>query len=103
MWYKTTISIIFVVLFQQKDQIRIWRKPILPKGSFALALMYENISGGPHKVSVKLQDIGFTTAAAYNFTEVFTGEHMGVYKPWYTLDCEVEPTGVAFIHALALP
>ncbi len=49
------------------------------------------------------QDVGFTTAAAYNFTEVFSGKHMGFYKPWYTLDCEVPPTGVIFIHALALP
>ena len=44
-----------------------------------------------------------TTAAAYNFTNVFTGEFMGTYKPWYTFNTEVNPTGVKFIHALALP
>ena len=82
--------------------MRVWLKPISPAGSFALALLYENISGGPSKVSLKLQDLGFTTAAAYNFTDVITGQHVGVYKPWYTFNTEVNPTGVKFIHALAL-
>ena len=80
-----------------------WKKAIMPKGSFGLVLMYENISGGPSKVSMKLQDVGFVTAAAYNFTDVFDGTFMGIYKPWYTLNIEVNPTGVKFIHALALP
>lgn len=87
----------------QKGQVKIWKKAITPKGSFALVLVYTNISGGPSRVSVLLSDIGFTTAAAYNFTEVFDGTHIGVYKPWHTLDCEVDPTGVLFIQAVALP
>ena len=78
-------------------------KPVSPAGSFALALLYENISGQPSKVSVKLQDLGMTTAAAYNFTDVISGSHVGVYKPWYTFNTEVNPTGVKFIFAEAMP
>ena len=83
--------------------MRIWRKEILPVGSFALALLYENVSGGPSKLSVKLQDLGMTGSAAYNLTEVFSGDYMGFYKPWYTLNCEINPTGVLLIQALAIP
>lgn len=86
-----------------KGQVKIWKKAITPKGSFALVLVYTNISGGPSRVSVLLSDIGFTTAAAYNFTDVFEGTHIGVYKPWHTFNCEVDPTGVLFIQAAALP
>lgn len=84
-------------------QVKVWRKPILPRGSFALVLLYENISGGPSRVSIKLQDLHIEPAAAWNLTEVFDGTFMGTYKPWYTLNTEVNPTGVKFIHALALP
>ena len=87
----------------QSGQVRIWRKPLSkPAGSFALALLYMNVSGGPSKVSIKLQDLGLTTAGAYNLTEVFDGTFLGQYKPWYYLDCEVNPTGVLFILATAL-
>ncbi len=86
-----------------RGQVHVWKKSILPAGSFALLLMYFNISGGPTKFSVKLQDIGFTGAAAYNLTDVFSGNSMGTYKPWYTLDCEVEPTGAVFLKAVAIP
>ena len=78
-------------------------KAVRPSGSFALALLYENISGQPSRVSVKLQDLGMTTAAAYNFTNIFTGSHVGVFKPWYTFNTEVNPMGVKFIFAEALP
>ena len=84
-------------------QVQIWMKPVKPKGSFALALIYTNISGGPSKVSVKLMDLGMHTASSYNFTEVFEGRHIGVYKPWYTFNAEVNPTGVLFIKATATP
>ena len=56
-----------------------------------------------NKVTLRLTDIGFEGAAAYNFTDVFTGEYLGTVKPWYTYNCEVNPTGVLYIHALALP
>lgn len=84
-------------------QVYIWRKPIMPRGSFAIALKYTNIAGGPTKITIKLQDLGLTTAAAYKFTDVFTGKDLGTVKPWYTYNCEVNPTGVLFIHAQALP
>ena len=91
------------MLFVQNQQVRIWRRSIQPDGSFALAFTYENISGGPARISVLLSDIGLTTAAAYNFTDAFSGAPMGVYKPWHTYDGDANPTGVRFINAIALP
>lgn len=86
-------------------QLKVWRKEISPLGSYALAITYENIAGGPKKVSYKLSDLGFTWNARWNFTEVFEGKTFGygIYKPWYTLNAEVNPTGVLFLHAKVLP
>ena len=87
----------------QAGQVKVWLRPIIPRGSFAIVLLYTNVSGGPSKVTFKLQDVGMTTAAAYNFTEVYSGTHIGFYKPWHTFNCEVNPTGVLFIQATVVP
>ncbi|CAD5112881.1 DgyrCDS2092 [Dimorphilus gyrociliatus] len=86
-------------------QVRVWRKEISPVGSYALAITYENIAGGPKRISYKLSDLGFVWRARWNFTEVFEGKSFGygIYKPWYTLNGEVNPTGVLFLHAQVLP
>lgn len=87
----------------QAGQVRIWRRSISkPKGSYAFLLLYTNISGGPSKVTIKLRDLGLTTAGQYNLTNVFTGEFLGTYKPWYYLNAEVNPVGCVFIDAVAL-
>jgi len=88
---------------KQNGQVSIWRKSILPTGSYALAIFYTNISYGPAKVSILLSDVGLTGAAQYNFTEVLSGRSLGIFKPWFTLNCEVNPTGALLIQALALP
>ncbi len=75
----------------------------MPTGSYAILLLYTNISGGPKKVSVKLSELHIYSAPVYTFTDIFANKTMGVYKPWYTLDCEVNPTGVLFIEATAHP
>ena len=74
-----------------------------PSGSLLLAFTYENISGGPAKVSVRFEDLGVSTAAAYDVTDVYTGKNLGIMKPWYTFNTEVNPTGVVLIYAQALP
>ncbi|ELU01625.1 hypothetical protein CAPTEDRAFT_182233 [Capitella teleta] len=88
---------------QVAGQVRIWRRSISkPKSSYAFLLLYTNISGGPSKVTIKLRDLGLTTAGQYNLTNVFTGEFLGTYKPWYYLNAEVNPVGCVFIDAVAL-
>lgn len=83
----------FLLLFLKLSDVHAWRKPILPDGSFAIALYYTNIAGGPSRVSVRLADIGLTTSARYQVTEAFSGRSYGIMKPWYTLNCEVNPSG----------
>ena len=75
----------------------------MPKGSFALAFVYGNISGGPKKIpQFKLEDIGMTTADRYRLTDVFKGSEFGIYRPWFYFNGLVNPTGVLFLHAEAL-
>jgi len=78
------------------------RKPIQPNGSFAVAFYYTNIAGGPSRVSVLLSDIGLTTSARYQVTELFSGQHYGIMKPWFTLNCEVNPNGTLLFKFLAM-
>merc|ERR1712004_33060 len=77
--------------YEPNKQVRVWLRPLSPAGCYALALSYDNISGGPSHVSLKIQDLGLTAMGSYNFTDVFTGSHIGFYKPWHTFDCEVNP------------
>lgn len=82
--------------------MRVWTRPVLPKGSYAAVFSYGNISGGPAKVTIKLQTMGFTTAGRYEFTDVFTQKSLGLFKPWEYFNTEVDPTGVMFIYAKAI-
>jgi len=86
----------------QIGDVHLFRKAIQPAGSFALAFYYTNIAGGPSRVSVLLSDIGLTTAARYDVTEVFSGQHYAVMKPWYTLNCEVNPNGTLLFKFIAI-
>ncbi|KAK2145116.1 hypothetical protein LSH36_701g00031 [Paralvinella palmiformis] len=89
-------------LLLQTGQVHIWRKSIQPEGSFALALMYFNISGGPTRVSVILRDLGVHGSEWYKLTNILTGQQIGMYKSWYTFNCEVNPVGVLFVRAEAI-
>ena len=51
---------------------------------------------------MRLSDIGLTTAAQYEVTEAFGGVYYGVMKPWYTLNCEVNPNGTLLFKFLAV-
>ena len=84
----------------QKGQVYIWRKRLLPAGSFALMFIYVSISGGPTRVEQKLSDIGLVTSEDYVITDAFSGKTLGTYKPWYTFNCEVNPTGVRVFTAI---
>jgi hypothetical protein len=82
--------------------VHIWQKPIEPSGSYAIAFIYTNIAGGPTRVSVLLSDIGLTTAARFLVTEAFTQRSYGILKPWYTLNCEINPNGALLFQFIAL-
>jgi hypothetical protein len=87
---------------KRMGDVHIWQKPIEPFGSCAVVFMYTNIAGGPTRVSVLLSDIGLTTTGRYLVTEAFTQQSYGVMKPWYTLNCEINPNGALLFQFLAL-
>ncbi|KAK3597113.1 hypothetical protein CHS0354_021221 [Potamilus streckersoni] len=78
-----------------KDQnIQVWTRPILPKGSVAVVLVNLGSGGSPAQVTLPLNTIGLTYPMGYRFTETFDGGNLGQYKPADTFTCFVNPTGV---------
>ncbi|ESO07803.1 hypothetical protein HELRODRAFT_98483 [Helobdella robusta] len=84
-----------------KELVTIWTKPILPEGSFAVALLNTNIAGLPSQTSFQLSSLDISGSARYNVTEVFSGDYHGVFKPWHYFNCEVEPSGALLFQFIA--
>ena len=80
-------------------KMSVWVKPVTPRGSAAVAFLYEAQSGGPAKVALTLSDLGLKNTAGYDVMEAFDGKHLGVFKPNMTFSCFVNPTGVFLIRA----
>lgn len=57
----------------------------------------------PTKVSVVLSDLNMNAISGYNVTEVFDGTYLGQFKPSTKLVVTVNPTGVFFAQAVAIP
>lgn len=85
----------------QEGNIDIWTRPILPKGSFAIAVLSIG-EATVIKVSVKCSDLGLTSPGGYNIIEVFTGSLIGSFKPQDSLNVSVVPSGVFFGSAMPL-
>jgi len=86
----------------QIGNVEVWTKPILPSGSYAFALVNMG-NATPTKVSVVLSDLGLQGISGYNVTEVFDGKYLGLFKPSSKLEVDVNPTGVFFAQATAIP
>lgn len=84
-------------------KLQIWNRPVVPSGSFAVAILYVKESGYPYRVSWALKDVGLTSPSGYNFTEVFDGQHLGYFKPNENFTCRVNPSGLFLIRATKLP
>lgn len=79
-----------------------WMKPILPRGSYAIAFVNFNTDGVPRKLSLKLNYLNLTEPAGYKFTEVFDGKFLGVYSPNSKFNTSVDPTGIYMLTAISL-
>ena len=91
-----------MVLFQTGN-IQVWKRPISPRGSFAIAFLNFLINGGGAKeVQTTLHKLGLNRTSGYNITEGFTGEFIGMYKPTSTLSVMVNPSGVYLVVAKPL-
>jgi hypothetical protein len=86
----------------QDNNVQAWKKPILPKGSFAFAFLNTNYEGVPRKVSITFAAMGFTNAAGYNVTEVFDGTYIGMFKPSDSFSAWVNPSGIFLGKAVAV-
>jgi len=83
--------------------IEMWSKPIMPTGSYAFGVI--NFGNDmPTTVTVQLaSQLGFISASGYNVTEVFDGQFIGTFKPSSNFTVSVNPNGVFFGKAIALP
>ncbi|CAL1543439.1 unnamed protein product [Lymnaea stagnalis] len=63
----------------QVGSVQVWLRPVLPKGSYAIALLNENQGGYYTSVTISLGDLGVTDNAVYKLTEVFSGNYIGTY------------------------
>ena len=54
------------------------------------------------QVNFKLSDAGLQSPGGYNFTEIFDGVFLDIFKPSQNFTCLVNPTGIYFIKAQIL-
>lgn len=88
------------LILKVDNNLQIWSKPVLPKGSFAIAFLNLHSGGGPRKVTVPCTKLGLTNSGGYNVTETFDGQSLGVYKPQDDFTGWVNPSGVLLITAV---
>ncbi|XP_074651733.1 alpha-N-acetylgalactosaminidase-like isoform X2 [Tubulanus polymorphus] len=82
---------------QKNGNIEVWTRPILPKGSFAVAIMNTGTGGTPQRVSLRVSSITKTTSGTYSIVDVFENRSRGTLKPSDTFMCDVNPSGVCFV------
>ena len=80
------------------DKISIWTRPVVPKGSYAIAVLNTVESGSPVKVTFTLADIGIPQGT-YDITEVFEDKDIGQFRSSDQFSCRVDPTGVFLMKA----
>ena len=71
--------------------IQVWSKPILPSGSFAIAIVNERPYYHGDHVVFTLEKIGIKHATGnFNLTDVFTGKPMGQFNSSSVIDIKVD-------------
>ena len=99
-YYKVNLvdnELYFLSLQLYGDTVQVWTRPIVPVGSFAVAIIYTKQSGYPIHVSVKLKDIGLISATGYNVTELFDGKQLGYYSQNSNFTTYVNPSGIYMV------
>ena len=91
-----------VLFFPQAGDMQVWRRPILPAGSFALVFLNLHTGGGPQMFARTLTQLGLTNNRGYGLTDTFTGDNIGSFKPSDTFKTFVNPNGVTMVTALPM-
>jgi len=93
-------------VFREKH-VDVFTRPIMPtykeKTSAAVAFLSRWTYGTPLDVQFELSGLGLDHSAGYQVSEVFTGEMLGVFKPWDTFLGKVNPTGILMLRFNVLP
>ncbi|CAG2220899.1 NAGA [Mytilus edulis] len=77
----------------QMGDVQVWTKPILPKGSKAVAVVYTVQGGNFIRVKYPLEFYGLD-AGDYHLTEVFEGHDLGQHNKSSIISFTVNPTGI---------
>lgn len=85
-----------------EGKLQIWVRPVIPRGSMAIAVLNIHDSGYPLKVSFQLADVGLTEKRGYSLIEIFDGISLGKFKSSQNITCLVNPTGIYFVKASPL-
>ena len=89
----------FHLIISQGGETPVWIRPILPRGSLAVAFLNLRInSGGAIHMSISLSQLGLNQQE-YNVTEGFTGHFITKLKQGQKLNVMVNPTGVYIVVA----
>lgn len=93
-----------MLLFDKLDDgaIQVWTRPILPRGSYAIATIFTKTIGYPIKISTKLSDIGLRSSRGYNITEVFDDIFQGEFKLNQNYTRRINPTDIDLVIAREL-
>ena len=82
--------------------VQVWMRPIVPEGSYAIAVVYIKSDGYPLDVSMSLASLNMTSSHGYNVTEVFDGKPLGTHLPNQNLTLVVNPSGIQLVKAIVL-
>ncbi|XP_059150953.1 alpha-N-acetylgalactosaminidase-like [Physella acuta] len=80
----------------QANGIQGWIRPVLPIGSYAVAVLNVNDGGSATPVTISLATFGVTDIGRYNFTEVFTGGFIGLFSTNDQVVIKVDVSSVFF-------
>ena len=84
--------------------IDVYSRPVSPdphgKRSVAVAFLNKK-TAGTLKAVFKLSGLGLNNKAGYRATDIFSGKHLGTFKPQDTFRHDVKPTGILLVKFLS--
>ena len=82
----------------------VYSRPVSPdlhgKRSVAVAFLNKK-TAGTLKAVFKLSGLGLNSEAGYRATDIFSGKHLGTFKPQDTFRHHVNPTGILLVQFLS--
>ncbi|ESO09162.1 hypothetical protein HELRODRAFT_74316 [Helobdella robusta] len=87
--------------YLQSGSISVWQKPVLPRGSIAIAIMSTANNGNPILTEYSLSSLPTVRPdQIYEIFEVFEMKSLGLFMPYQIIKVYVEATGVVLLKAV---